>query len=211
MRKLESHLVIKNHSKKAALFSLLYSLAPIIIILILILVFNIEVQYAALLVIIVYTIYKRYNFNEMINFIKSAFEIKVLTTMALVFIFKDIITYTEVIELLPSLFEHLAIPAFLIYGIIFFIAALILGNSAANVIVIPLAFATIPNAGVPLLVYLNSIGFIAMQISPTHLCLYLACEYFKIDLASLIKKTAPIVAVFLVIINIYYLILNYFI
>ncbi|MDF9867220.1 integral membrane protein (TIGR00529 family) [Bacilli bacterium PM5-3] len=195
---------------KKELSVIISALFPIIAVLILILAFNIPAQYAAGVIVIIYAIYKRYSINEMIEFIKSAFEPKVLITTALIFVFKDIITYMNVIELLPSLLNGLPIPIYLTYGIIFFFSAIILGNSGANVIILPLAFSTIPDAGLPLLIYLNCIGFISMQVSPTHLCLFMACEYFKTDILELFKRSIPMVVIFLIVTNIYYLLLNLF-
>ena len=49
----------------------------------------------------------------------------------------------------------------------------------------PLAFATIPSGGLPLMVLLMSCTYAAMQISPAHICLFLCCDYFKISIGSL--------------------------
>ena len=195
---------------KVELMSLLKLLFPIVLVLVLILVFKIEAQYSALVVAIIYILYQRYTPKQIIGFAKSAFEAKVLVTTALIFIFKDLITYTNVIEQLPPLFEQLPIPLFIIYGLIFFVGSLVLGNSGAAVIILPLAFAIVPDANLAFLVYLNSLGFIAMQIAPTHICLHLACEYFKTNFSDLIKRTAPILIIFVIIANLYYLLLNAF-
>lgn len=73
-----------------------------------------------------------------------------------------------------------------------------------------MAFAAVPGAGMPLMVFLMSCTYTAMQISPTHLCLTLACEHFKTDFGALVKRTLPIIGIFYIILTGYYLLLNLF-
>ena len=72
---------------------------------------------------------------------------------------------------------------------------------------LPLAFATVPGAGVPLLVYLMATGYAAMQISPTHMCLAIVTEYFGVSMGALVRKTLPVIAVFCLMLTGYYLLL----
>ena len=57
---------------------------------------------------------------------------------------------------------------------------------------------------------LMSCTYAAMQVSPTHLCLTLACEHFKTDFGALVKRTLPVIGIFYVILTGYYLLLNLF-
>lgn len=43
---------------------------------------------------------------------------------------------------------------------------------------------------------LMCIGYVAMQISPTHICLILCSEDYKVSLDSMIRRTIPMVALF---------------
>ena len=88
---------------------------------------------------------------------------------------------------------------------IFLFGTLVAGSLAIIVLVLPVAMATVPNAGLPLLVLLMSTTYTAMQISPTHICLSLVAEHFNVSLGSIIKRTVPLVAVFMVISIAYYL------
>ena len=99
-------------------------------------------------------------------------------------------------------------PPYLIFFLIFFIGTIISGNLATIAICLPLAFGTIPNAGVALLVLLLSTCYIGMQISPTHICLAVVTEYFKISMGALVKKTIPVVISFSAILIGYYLLLT---
>ena len=46
--------------------------------------------------------------------------------------------------------------------------------------------------------------------SPTHLCLTLIAEYFDSNFGVLVKKTIPVIAIFMVLILGYYLLLTLF-
>ena len=78
------------------------------------------------------------------------------------------------------------------------------------VLLIPLAFASIPHAGAGLLVYLMALSYAAMQISPTHICLAIITEYFWVSWGQLMKKTIPVIVVFVVILTGYYVLLSGF-
>ena len=123
-------------------------------------------------------------------------------------VFRDIINVTGVIEILPDFFSALPIPPYLIFFLIFFFGTIISGQLAITAMCLPLAFGTIPNAGVALLVLLLSTGYIGMQISPTHICLAVVTEYFKISMGALVKKTIPVVISFSAILIGYYLLLT---
>ncbi len=74
-------------------------------------------------------------------------------------------------------------------------------------IVTPVAFATVPRAGTALLVLLMSMSYIAAQISPTHICLSIVVDYFKVSFGSLIKKTIPVLIPFMMIVLGYYFVM----
>ena len=72
---------------------------------------------------------------------------------------------------------------------------------------IGVAMATVPDAGLPLFILLMSTEYLAMQVSPTHICLTLIAEYFDVSLSSMIKQTIPVLISFMVIAIAYYLIM----
>lgn len=61
----------------------------------------------------------------------------------------------------------------------------------------PMAMAAMPEGGVPLLVLLMSSAYAAMQISPTHVCLFIAAECFKVNMGGLVKRNIPMILLFL--------------
>ena len=196
--------------KLADLQSLCRSLWTIAVIILLIVVFNVPVFIATVGVILVYFFTSRFTWQEIKPFFLSALESRIVINTFVVMIFKDILTHTNVITKLPNLFALLPIPSFLVFGIIFFIGSVVAGSTAIITLCLPLAFASVPGAGVPLMVFLMSCTYTAMQISPTHLCLTLACEHFKTDFGALVKRTLPVIGIFYVILTGYYLLLNLF-
>ena len=64
------------------------------------------------------------------------------------------------------------------------------------------------HTGLALFTLLMCIGYVAMQISPTHICLILCSEDYKISLGSMIRRTTPMVALFTLIAIAYYGVLS---
>ena len=60
----------------------------------------------------------------------------------------------------------------------------------------PMAIAAMPEAGVPLLVLFMGSAYAAMQVSPTHVCLFIAAECFKVDIGALVRRNIPMILVF---------------
>lgn len=130
-----------------------------------------------------------------------------LGTLA-VFIFKDVLLGTGVVELLPGYFAMLPIPAFMTMALLFFCGTLVASSNAITSAFIPLAFSTIPNAGVALLVLLMGHSYAASQISPVHICVSIAAEHFNVSLGAFIRKMLPMVVTYVVILLGYYLLLS---
>ena len=196
--------------KLADLQSLCRSLWTIAVIILLIVVLNVPVYIATVGVIIVYFFTSRFTWQEIKLFFLSALEARIVINTFVVMIFKDLLTHTNVITALPGLFEALPIPSFLVFGLIFFVGTIVAGSTAIITLCLPMAFAAVSGAGMPLMVFLMSCTYAAMQISPTHLCLTLACEHFKTDFGALVKRTLPVIGIFYVILTGYYLLLNLF-
>lgn len=184
------------------------NLWPLIAIVSMVIVAHLPVYAAVGIVIIVNIFVDKFTVKELCSLILPSFEKRLLLNTALIMIFKDVIGAAGIIEVLPGMFTALPVPAFLIFFLIFFFGTIISGQQAMTAIAIPLAFATIPDGGMPLLVLLLSAGYIAMQISPTHLCLAIVTEYFHTDMGTLIWRTLPILVSFIPILLAYYILLR---
>ena len=64
-------------------------------------------------------------------------------------------------------------------------------------------------AALSLFVLLMCINYVAMQVSPVHICLTLCAEDYRVPLSSMVAKTMPMVFVFTAISFLYYGLLRF--
>lgn len=198
--------VEQNGSKKQACFDLIRHLWALILILVLIIGFGLDVLWAVLIAIIASVIIYRITRAELKKIVVSSFEKRILLNTYLVLVLKEFIAYTGVLNLLPDALAVLPLPPYLIFAVLFFVVAVISGSTAAIAMGTPLAFAVIPG-GMPLVVYLMCITHAASQVSPTHVCLMVASEYFNVSLGKMIRKTIPLSLAFCALMTVYYQVL----
>ena len=108
-----------------------------------ILVFKLPVELAVLICIIINTFVNHFRPSELLPFLRSAFEAKLLVSTWLVMIFKEVLAATGVIEMLPDFFSTLPLPTFLIFALIFFFGAVVAGSQAIIVLCMPMAMASL--------------------------------------------------------------------
>lgn len=199
----------ESSNRWADFLHLIGHLWSLLLILILILGFHFEVVSAVLVSILLSIFIYRVTLSELRQFFFSAFEKKMLGNTFLVLILKEFLSFTGVLPQLPEAFAKLPLPTYLIFGLLFFLATIISGSTAAIAMGTPLAFAAIPG-GAPLMVYLMCMAHAASQLSPTHVCLVVASDYFHITLGELVRKTLPMSIAFCVLVTVYYNVLLLF-
>jgi len=187
------------------LFQHLWSL---LLILVLILACKLPVVAAVLVSILAAALVYRFSPRELFPMVGGAFEPKLLLNTFLVLVLKEFISYTGVLEALPQTLTALPVPSFLVFSLLFFAGGVISGTNGIIAMGTPLAFAAIPHGGMPLMVLLMCMCHAASQVSPTHVCLVVAADYFHVSLGSLIRKTLPLSLSFCVLMQGYYLLLN---
>ncbi|MBO4991971.1 MAG: DUF401 family protein [Firmicutes bacterium] len=185
-------------------FQLFAHLWSLLLILVLILVFDLSIVPSILISIVACLFVYRFRFDELRPMFRSAFEKKLLSNTFLVLVLKEFISYTGVLKTLPDLLEGLAIPTYIVFALMFFLGGIISGSNGIIALGTPLAFAAIPDGGVPLMVLLMCMSHAASMVSPTHVCSVVAADYFGISLGQLIRKTIPTALLFCVLMLIYY-------
>lgn len=195
--------ISQSKNKKEDILNLVISLWPIAVTIMIILTMKIPVYMAVVPVIIVSAILNRFSVDELIPMIKTAFETKLIVSTVMIMVFKELLTFTGVIERLPEYFEKLPIHPAVIFSLIFVIGTLVAGSQAIIALALPLAFATIPNGGLALMILLMCMTYIAMQVSPTHICLVIVTEAIDISFIELVKKTFPVLVIFTAITALY--------
>ena len=188
--------------------NLFMSLWPILTVIVAVVGFSLPTVYVLLGIVLVLLPLYRINFAQLKDIIKKALTLDMMLSMVILMFFRDFVEVTGAIETLPSLFEGLPLPPFVIFSLIMFFGMLIGLGNAVTASIIPLAFATIPNAGVPLLVLLMSFNHAALQLTPTHLCLNIAVSHFKVGFKDLVLKTLPVTCVYCVFSILYYMLLT---
>ena len=184
--------------------NLFLHLWPLLAILVLILAFGLGVVQAVLISILAALVVYRFKPAECVPMIRSAFEPKLIANTFLVLVLKEFISYTGVLALLPGLLQKLPIPTYIVFALLFFVGGLISGTNGIIALGTPLAFAAMPEGGVPLVVLLMCIGHAVSQVSPTHVCLVVASEYFHVSLGELIRQTIPATLLFCLLMLGYY-------
>lgn len=179
------------------------SMWAIVLTVLIILIFKIPVHYATLGVIVLNFFIDKFTIEEIMPFFVSAFEVKLILTTIIVMMFSKVLVYTGMIERLPGYFANSPIPPSVIYAILFFFGSILAGSQAIIAIIMPLAFSTIPNAGLAYFTLLMSLTYIAMQVSPAHVCLGIVTENAGTSFDGLVKKTMPVLVIFIVITVIY--------
>jgi len=198
--------VSANRKKDAV--NLLKHLWSLILILVLILGFGMNVVPAVLIAIALSAVIYRFSAKSLGKMVISAFEVKLILNSFLVLVLKEFIAYTGALEKLPEMLSLLPIPSWLVFALLFFLGGVISGTNGIIALGTPLAFAAIPDGGIALMVLLMCMSHAASQVSPTHVCLVVASEYFGISMGQQIRKTIPFAMAFIVLMLGYYLLLR---
>ncbi|MDY3282697.1 DUF401 family protein [Dysosmobacter sp.] len=193
--------------KAESLRLLLRSLWTIAAIIAVILIFGLPASLATALVTAVNFRTDRFSPSEVRRTLVRGFDWKITVGMISIFVFKEVLVATGVIDRLPDYFARLPIPTFLTLALLFFFGTLVGSSTAAGTAFTPLAFAALPG-GASLLVLLVGFSWGASQLSPTHLCMAVACQDFGVPMTAFIRKTILPVLIFLVVITGYYLLLT---
>lgn len=204
---------ISNSGNKGRSFlNLLYHLWPLILILILILVFKTDTVISMLITVILCIIVYRFKRADLSSMLVSAFEPKLILNSLLILVLKEFIADSGVLQVLPDMLSGLPIPSYLVFAIMFFFGSFISGSTAIVAIGAPLAFATLSGMpALPLLILLNCINHAVAQLSPTHVCILVAADYFKVGLGDVIKKTFRPAFIFIAFAFAYYHLLSLFV
>jgi len=188
-------------NKVAHMGNFLRSIWTIIAIIGIILVFKLQVHIAVGLIILLNFFIDKFSWKEVRPMFVSAFETKLIFSTVAIMMFKDILTYTGIINRLPETLAMLPVPPVIIFALVFLIGTIVAGIQAIIALGIPLAFAAIPAGGTALMVLLMSMSYAAMQVSPTHICLALVTESFGTSFLDLVKRTIPVMLWFLAIVS----------
>lgn len=200
--------VLDDVPKKQAFLNLFRHLWSLFTILILIIGFHLSVYLSVGIVIVLCILVYRVSLKELGRFVISAFEPNLLLSTYVTMLFKGIIEHTGILTIMAETMAGLPVAPFLIFALVFFLGSIIAGSKAIIAICTTMAFAAIPDGGAPLAVLLMGSAYAAMQMSPTHVCLFVVADYYKVGLGPMVKKTVLPIAIYWVVLFAYYLLLR---
>ncbi len=193
----------RSENRMRDLKNLFCHLWTLLVMIALILVLKMNVVTAGIIVIIAGLFVYRFKTDDMLHMLKSAFEVKLLLNTTLVLVLKEFISWTGILQALPEMMAGLPIPPYLIFALIFFLGGIISGASGVVAMAAPLAFAALEGT-VPLMILFMCMSHGASLISPTHVCLVVAADYFHVSMGELIRKTIPASLIFCLMMLVYY-------
>ncbi|MBR4742790.1 MAG: DUF401 family protein [Oscillospiraceae bacterium] len=195
-------------NKAAEVKGVFAHLWSLILIIILVLAFGRSVLFSACAAIVLMLLVYRFRPAELPDILKKACRWNVLASTYLIMVFKEVLKASGAAEELPNALMNIPVPAFLIFMLLFFLAPFVVGSDATSAMFTVMAFSSIPGAGVPLAVLLQTTMYTAMQFSPTHICIHMTADYFDVPFGRITRLMLPIAAVILPAVVLYYLLLT---
>lgn len=180
----------RSEDRLRDLRGLFQHLWTLLLILLLILAGGLPVVPAVAAVICIVAAVYRFRPAGLLEMLRSAFEGGLLLNTFLVLVLKEFIAYTGVLEELPAALSAWPVPGYLVFSVLFFVGGVISGTNGIIAMGTALAFAAV-DGGMPLMVLLMCMCHAASQVSPTHVCLVVASDYFHVTLGDLIRKALP--------------------
>lgn len=183
-------------NKKREIFRLLRNLWPLILVLAIIIAGNLSAAFAGPIVIFINFFADHFQLNDLPKLLRKSVEPVMLCNMYLIMLFKSLLLHTGALLALPSFFAQLPISLTMSFLLLFFVGTVISGSQAIVAVGLPMAMAALPEGGLPLLVILMGTAWAAMELSPTHVCAFVAAECFHTTFMDIVVKALPSVLIF---------------
>lgn len=180
------------------------ALWPIFLIIILILCLHIDTIWAVFLTLGLFLLLNRFPLRKLGRFLKSSLNWNMLLMVITILAFTNILSLTKAPDTLLNLCLGARIPLFLIYGAIVFVGSISSNFTAMIPTVFPLAVSTVGSPAA-MTVYLASLGHLANQLCPTHMCISLCAEQFKVSINDIFRRTLPVSVIMLIVTTLLYL------
>ena len=185
--------------KKQEVLRLLRNLWTLILVLVIIVAGNLSASFAGPIVIAINYFVDHFKAKDLPEMLVKSAEPVLLGNMYLIMLFKSLLSHTGVLGKLPEFFSQFPISMTLSFFLLFFFGTVISGSQAIVALCMPMVMAAFPDAGMPLLVMLMGVAWAAMEISPTHVCAFVAADYYHTTFADIFVKALPSVLIFSVI------------
>lgn len=172
--------------------SLLQSLWPLLLMIVLIVSFDVPAYIAAAITFIALLLISRIKAKEMPRLFRQATNWRILVMVLAIMVFKDLLAFSGALPHISATIATMPIPGYLIFVLIFFFISLITGMMMSTIaIALPIALAAMPGWGMPLMVLLTMAAYTGNMITPMHLCSVITCDYYKVDIKNYVIKALP--------------------
>ncbi len=212
-KRIDNGETVKRKSKLADYLAAIGTIAPIILIISIILIFkNLPTYYAVFIGIVFLIIKKRANFKKIIESFNLRNLLNFSFLMISIFFLREVSTKSGMVDGVYQFFSLHNFPVPVILFTLPFLIGLITGISSAAIgisysLMLPLIKANGVIVGSHLFVAYAGLWF-SLLITPTHLCLSLSSEYFKSKLTDIYRVMAKGLALLAIITIVWYAILN---
>ncbi|MCX8058341.1 MAG: DUF401 family protein [Spirochaetes bacterium] len=172
-----------NYFKNSFLFLFFINFWPIIVLLIILIAFETNINFIVSIILIIFFIVNKIKPNVILSNFKKSFSLSTILTIISIIFFKELITISDVLKILPKILTSLSVNPFIIVALPPFLIGFLTGLTVASVGVTFPILKTFYFSGSNLIYSLIMIsvisGFWGVMLSPVHLCLSLTREYFK--------------------------------
>ncbi|MEK7713717.1 MAG: DUF401 family protein [Deltaproteobacteria bacterium] len=187
----------------------LLSFLPITSIILLVILFNVELQMALLLLSFALFLYYRYSVSRIFSAIRHGLSLDVVLLILGVMLFKELMEMTGAVNNIGELLLSWGIPLMPLLVILPFISGLLTGVTVGFVgSTFPLLMHLMPGFPIGAVSLAFASGFIGVLLSPVHVCLVLTREYFGADMWGIYRKMLPACAILFGVAVIEYIILR---
>jgi integral membrane protein (TIGR00529 family) len=187
----------------------LLSFLPITSIILLVVLFNVELQMALLLLSVALFMYYRYSVSRIFSAIRHGLSLDVVLLILGVMLLKELMEMTGAVNNIGELLLYWGVPLMPLLVILPFISGLLTGVTVGFVSsTFPLLIHLMPGFPIGAVSLAFASGFIGVLLSPVHVCLVLTREYFSADMWGIYRKMLPACAILFVVAVIEYIILR---
>ena len=185
-------ILINKKNILSNLKKLFFGVWPILLIVILVLGAKIDLllSLATVTLSLIFLNINKLSFKMLKEIIRNDVDLNVAILIASIMIFKRILQVSGGVEIIPEVFAKLGIHPFIVLFIVpFFIGTMTgLGTAAIGIglpVLLPIIVQGETNLYYAMLAFTGS--FVGAMISPMHLCLVVANNYFKVDMGEMYK------------------------
>jgi uncharacterized protein len=177
--------------KGRALWTFVFSVAPILLTLILVVLLGVNPVAAMGGVTVALYLMHRYAPGKIWESLRESVSAKALFLVIGIMIFQETLRVTGALDGVSRFFAESGLPTYLVLSGLPFLAGVMTGLTIAYVgitfpILMPLMGGDMPSLGLLALAFGS--GFAGVMLSPVHLCLILTREYFNADMAKVYRR-----------------------